>query len=210
MNYNIHRADGNGQRSGTKVKKISGLNSESIHTAFDKLHKNTNLFGLPLYCRKIKNFTPPKVLEKKDKNVVDGDPPNTDGKESSGWNARHSSLMNATPERIGGNHKQKSKTDFTSFTPVEKDFASYTPVEKKEYFFKEENEMDNKAVEVSERYGNLTLNNPKSLEFGSDESEEDINNDPEGEKKDASDSSQKNLKKNKTCVLVESPWTMGD
>ena len=59
--------------------------------------------------------------------------------------------------------------------------------------------MDSKAVEVSERYGNLTLNNPKSLDFGSDESEEDINNDTEGEKKDASDSSQKNLKKNKKC-----------
>lgn len=183
VNYNIHRPDGNGQRSGTKIEIFSGLNSETIHAAFDKLHKNMNLFKLPLYCRKIKNFTPPKVPDKKNKGEVNekkgGDPPNKgDGKESTRQKAQEQPTF-ATPDKIGGNLKQKSL----------KDFKSFTPVEKKEYYTGAEEEMDSIREE-------LGLNSPKTLEFESNESEDDENIDAEKEKKDGSEKKQK---KNKKC-----------
>ena len=170
VNYNIHRPDGNGQRSGTKIEIFSGLNSETIHAAFDKLHKNSNLFKLPLYCRKIKNFTPPKVSDKISRSDVNekkgGDPPNKgDGKESTRQKAQEQPTF-ATPDKIGGNLKQKSL----------KDFKSFTPVEKKEYYTGAEEEMDNIREE-------LGLNSPKTLEFESNESEDDENIDAEKEKK---------------------------
>ena len=199
VNYNIHRPDGDGKRSGTKVEIFSGLNSETIHTAFDKLHKNTKLFRLPLYCRKIKNFTPPKVSEKKKKTdeMKGGEPPNEgDGKEGPRQNAKEQptsgSVKDATPDKIGGNLIQKSMTDF----------ASFTPEEKREFFAREEEELESKVEEISERYDNMGLKNPKTLEFGSYESDDDKNSDPEKEKKEASNSSQKNQKKNKKCQLA--------